>query len=173
VSIIKFAIPSIYSLWEGYIKFVFLNYIQEINSLNLSYYQLHENLLTHAFDIKYPQFTTGIKNEFYKKREFFENFLCTVNNKVQIDTKLPTHSNINWKVINELLERFNMNALPKEPFDRQLSALLEIRNRIAHGENAVQVSQNMVNEHANNVKNLMYEIMNIVIEACQIESYRK
>ena len=43
IIVTKFAIPNVYSIWEGYVKFVFRTYINEINTLNLKFDEFHTN----------------------------------------------------------------------------------------------------------------------------------
>ena len=167
----KFAIPNVYSLWEGYVKFVFRTYLNEINSLNLKYDQLHNNILTHGFDTKYPQFTTGIKNEFKSKCKFFDSFFSSLINPISIDAKLPTESNVNWKVLNKLLQRFNLVEFPEVPNKSNLDNLLRIRNSVAHGENSVTITQKMINANVKNVTSLMDELMFKILDGCNNMTY--
>lgn len=50
--LIKYTMPSIYSLWEGFIKSSFQSYIRELNNLNIPIQNTHINLLTHTITTK-------------------------------------------------------------------------------------------------------------------------
>lgn len=169
----KYAIPNIYSIWEGYVKFVFRTYINEINSLNLKYDELHTNVLSHSLDTKYPQFTTGFSNEFPSKCSFFDDFFRNLINPITIESKLPTESNINWKVLNKILQRFNLETFPETPYKGNLNNLLRIRNSVTHGENSIPITQTMIDENANRVINLMDELMFKILDGCSNRTYIK
>ena len=169
----KFAIPNIYSTWEGYVKFVFRTYINEINSLNLKYNQLHNNILSHSLDTKYPQFTTGVKNEFSSKCIFFSNFFNNLLNPIAIDSKLPTESNVNWEVVNKLLQRFNLLEFPEKDYKKMLDNLLRIRNSVAHGDNSIPIDQQMIDDNVKNVTKLMDELMFKILDGCKNTTYQK
>ena len=111
--------------------------------------------------------------EFDKKTKFILDLLLFVDATVTIDPKLPTKSNINWEVVNNMLERFNLQPIALNPFQRQLKSLLRIRNSVAHGENSIPIHQNMVDEQVNNVVNLMDELMFIILDGCRNFSYKK
>lgn len=168
----KFAIPNIYSIWEGFVKATFRIYINKINSLNLNHNELHNNVVIHSFDVKYPQFTTGVKNEFTSKCDFINNFLSDLNKPIAIDVKLPTESNVNWLVINGLLERFNLEKFPKKPYEKILNNLLSIRNLIAHGESKIPLTQEVIDKHIENVTKMMDEVMFKILEGCKCFTYK-
>ena len=80
IIVTKFAIPNVYSLWEGYVNFVFRTYINEINTLNLKFDEFHTNVLSHSLDTKYPQFSTGFSKDFPNKCLFFDEFFNNLLN---------------------------------------------------------------------------------------------
>jgi RiboL-PSP-HEPN len=170
---LKFAIPNIYSTWEGYVKAVIRIYINELNGLNLQNNELHNKLLAHSIDMKYPQLTTGVRNTFIDKCDFIDELYNFIDKPVSLAAKLPTESNINWKVINNILERFNLQLLPESPYQSQLNYLLDIRNSVAHGDTNRPITQLMIDANANNVVNLMDKVMFSLLEGCKLQSYKR
>jgi len=168
----KFAIPNIYSIWEGYVKSAIRIYINIINSYNLKHTEIHSNILTHSIDIKYPQITTGVKNEFESKYDFINKFILDLYNPIVIETKLPTESNINWKVLNQLLLRFNLELFPDIPYKKMLNDLLFIRNSVAHGDNSIPITQELIDTHIENVTKLMDEIASKILNGCAMSTYK-
>ncbi len=170
---VKFAIPNAYSTWEGFVKTAFRLYINELNSLNLSHVQLNHKILSHSIDTKYPQLTTGVKNDFASKCSFIDNFINDLTNPITIDSKLPTESNINWKVINKLLERFNLTKFPENPYKSKLNDLLRIRNSVAHGDVTIPIDQELIDNKVTDVINLMDEVLFKLLNGCSDNTYRK
>ena len=168
----KFAIPNIYSTWEGYVKSTFKIYINNINSLSLKHTEINSNILAHSIDIKYPQITTGVKNEFKSKCDFIDKFISDLYSPITVETKLPTESNINWKVINQLFLRFNLEPFPKKPYEQMLNDLLFIRNSVAHGDNSIPITQKLIDIHIENVIKLMDEVMLKILNGCKIATYK-
>ena len=168
----KFAIPNIYSTWEGYVKSVLKIYINKINSLTLKHTEIHGNILTHSIDTKYPQITTGVKNEFKSKCDFVNKFIADLYNPIAIETKFPTESNINLKVLNQLLLRLNLEQFPDKPYEKMLNDLLFIRNSVAHGDNSIPITQELIDTHIENVIKLMDEIMFKILNGCIMCTYK-
>jgi MAE_28990/MAE_18760-like HEPN len=170
---IKYAIPNIYSIWEGGVKTIFRIYVDKINSEGLHGNEMHPNLLIHAADMKYPQITTGVANEFEKKKKFVSEFLIFTSSPIVIEHKLPTESNIKFKVINQILERLNLVPFPIKPYEKYLNDLLLFRNSIAHGESSIPIQQFMIDDCANHVVELMNELMFKVLEGYKNSTFKK
>ncbi len=169
----KYAIPNIYSIWEGFVKVAFRIYINELNSLRLSHTIINHKILVHSLDTKFPQITTGVSNNFPSKCDFVDKFHKYTALPIVIDTKLPTESNINWDVINKLLDRFNLQNLPERPFKKQLNELLKVRNHFAHGESSRPVNQNLIDDNVKLVVTLMDEVMYRILDGCKNKLYEK
>jgi hypothetical protein len=167
----KFAIPNIYATWEGYVKVVFRIYINNLNLLCLKTDEIHSTILTHSLDMKFPQIGQELK-EFDAKRNFIDKFITDLFNPVLIETKLPTESNVNWKVLNQLLKRFNLEELPKSPYKNQLNDLLRIRNSVAHGENTIPITTDLINKQISNVTELMDKVMIALLNGCKQSTYK-
>ena len=136
--LIKYSVPSIYALWEGFVKNAFWLYIREINMLALQTNNVHINLLTHSLSsidklsLENPRVTYKAKKKFI---EYYQNTICQ---PFKITDKLPTKSNIDFAVMSEILQRFNLEQLSSS-FETKLSKLLTFRNKIAHGDYSIPV----------------------------------
>lgn len=154
----KYAIPSMYALWEGYVKKCFELYIDYINSLELDSSDIHLNLLTHSFSTEDKLALENPRMSFIKKREFIEFYQTKTKEKFTISKKIPTKSNVDFEVINELLERFNLEKLPKNIYEKKLKKLLRFRNSIAHGEISIPVKNENLTEFSMLINELLVEI---------------
>ncbi|MBI9055472.1 MAG: hypothetical protein JEY96_16740 [Bacteroidales bacterium] len=165
-----YSVPSIYALWEGFLKNTFELLTNFINKIGLDSKTVHLNLLTHAIENK-----CKLGNErkyFEKKLNLVEMFSEIYDSPLQIEQGIPTESNVNYKVTNKILERFNIQELDIS-FEKPLNRLLLFRNKIAHGENSIKVTRNDINEFSLLAENLMCEIL-ILIESCLKNSdYKK
>lgn len=166
---IKYSIPSFYSLWEGFVCKSFELYIDYINEKKIDLEFAHPNILTHHIDTKMR--LSDISNKFDKMIEHVLNFREEMSQVLVLSTNIPTESNINYIVLNKILYRFNLGEFSDAQYHR-LNKLLEYRNRIAHGED-IPVSMSTMNEISIIVIDCMNELTDILIKGLEFESYRK
>lgn len=175
----KHTVPALYSLWEGFVKDAFTHYTDQINSLNISLDKIAPELLAHSFDMHYIRnndYLNEIPKDFkYRTKRitvFIKSFKESVNKDIiVIPPTLPTESNINYKVITKILIRFNLENLPKEPFEKSLNDLLHFRNRTAHGDFSRPVETATIEEFSQLVIDLMSEILLKIIDGYENKTY--
>ncbi len=146
----RHSIPAMYSLWEGFIKDSFDIYIDYLNSLKLGIDEIHPKILTHAVDMKHLK---TISTDFEKRIDFVYN--------------------INHKVINKILDRFNLQILPEDPFKKQSDKFLSFRNRISHGDFSIPIRQSHIDEYSRLVIELMDELFIRIDDGYQKRTYLK
>jgi len=82
-----------------------------------------------------------------------------ISSTIVLEQKIPTESNVNYRVTNKILEIFNYKKLDEE-FKKPLDRLLKFRNAIAHGENSILVSSEDINQFCD----LVRDLMNIILD---------
>ena len=156
--LIKYSVPSIYALWEGFVKNAFGVYIREINKLAIPISDVHIDLLTHTLSSIDKLSLENPRMSYRTKREFIEFYQNTISLPLIITDKLPTKSNVDFGVINEILIRFNLKQLPKS-FEGGLKKLLRFRNSIAHGDISIPVKMENIEFFSKLINDLMVEIL--------------
>ncbi len=167
----KYSIPSFYSLWEGFVTTGFSIYIRYINQLDLSAIQLSKNIVVHDIDIKF-NLSDGRKN-FDKKISLVRDIYDYVRKRVNLGTKIPTEANVKFKVINNILSRFNLEPLPEVPFNKDLDKLVQIRNNIAHGEVIHTFDDILIDKLSITTMDLIYEVFTRIIDGYEHQTYLK
>ncbi len=170
--LIKYTIPSIYALWEGFVKNSFELYIREINKLNIPIEEVHINVITHTLSSYEKLYLENPRMNFVSKKEFIEFYQTKISQPLNITNKIPTKSNVDFVVINDILTRFNLNLLPKT-FESKLRKLLKFRNSIAHGETSLPVKLEDVTFFSQLVNDLMIEIIIRLDEGYKKQTFKK
>lgn len=165
----KHTVPALYSLWEGFIVTAFAIYIREINSLQLKYHEIKPCVLTNAIDVDL-KLSNG-RADFDKKQKFVQMLEKFYNSHVVISTKLPTESNVNLRVLNNIFTRFNLELLPIDPYEKRLGKLLRFRNNIAHGESSLPVDKVIISELTATVIELMHKTTEIILNGYIKKTY--
>ncbi|MBN1182357.1 MAG: hypothetical protein JXB49_08735 [Bacteroidales bacterium] len=167
---IKYSIPAIYAIWEGFVKNCFTIYSNHLNTLGIKRTEISTALLTHQIDSE-CDFNNPRVN-FDTKQKLVEQIDNLLTETIAIKPSVPTESNVNLKVLNKILERFCISKI-NDSYDRGLNKLLLFRNKIAHGENSITVNMTHVTEFVSLIENLMLDIT-INIESCErTKTYKK
>lgn len=170
--LLKYSIPSIYALWEGFVRNSFSNYRAEINSLKLTFDEFHINLIVHAITSIDKLKLENPRSSFEKKKEFTQVYLKTISESFTIPDVVPTKSNVNFEVINEILSIFNLELLPSA-FKKPLEKLLNFRNSIAHGEVLIPIRIEDVEKFTELLNDLMVEILLRIDNGLKLKTYKK
>ena len=168
----KYSVAAIYSIWEGFVTKSFSLYIREINSLNLTYDKINLNILTHDIFIKFD-LTDEQRKHFENKCNFVNNIFEYSKLPVNISSNIPTEANVNFKVINKILNHFHLEELPKNDFDGRLNKLLMYRNKIAHGECSLIVTKENIQDFDLTVIEAMHAVTIRIIEGFSSKNYLK
>ena len=167
---IKYSIPAIYAIWEGFIKNVFNIYSTHLNTLGLTRSEIAYPLLTHHFD-SICNFGQARKS-FPSKEKLVSVILSTVEEEIIISPKIPTESNINLKVLNRIMERFCVQKIDQK-YEKDLDKLLLFRNKIAHGENALKVTLTQMTAFIKIIEDIMLDVILALEKSEASKSYMK
>lgn len=167
-SLIWYSVPSIYALWEGFIKNTFKSYGSFISKKNLAVYDIDVNILTYAIDNE-----CQLRNErinVTKQKEFVKKIFKIFTSPLNINIQELTGSNLKYKETNLILERFNLEKLDYK-YKIPLNRLIHFRNHIAHGDNSIIVKKSDVEQFSLLVVDIMYEILLKIEYSCNEEKY--
>jgi hypothetical protein len=167
---IKYSVPAIYSIWEGFVKNCFTIYSNHLNTLSLSRSEISYALLTHQIDSECDFNNSRV--HFDTKKKLVESLDRLFQDTITIKPAIPTESNVNLKVLNRILERFCIIEIDSK-YNSGLNKLLLFRNKIAHGENSIIVNMTHVTEFVSLIENLMLDVV-IGVELCErAETFKK
>ena len=179
------SISMIYAIWEGFIQKSFTLYINELNNLKLSHRDFHENIQVYYMETKFQQFKNYPLSNHIKKVKFF----VELNNSYEasfneLKSPINTESNVNFKVLNKILDQFCLtpfkerwgNYSKSSSLKDLLNDFIRFRNSVSHGgdlSSEEKINQETYNIYKQLVIDLMYEIQNKFEEAIKNKSYLK
>ena len=167
--VMTFFIPAIYAVWEGFVVNITRNFIKLINEKKLRVNDLHISILTHALqsELKFNESRTSIESQ----RKLVKQIHQKLSTYFNIPTKIQTESNVNYKVISRILDSLNLEIIDKK-YEAKLNKLLKFRNTIAHGDLALPVSIEIINEFSNTIEELMNDLFLIYVNGINNEVYK-
>jgi hypothetical protein len=167
---IKYTIPAIYAIWEGFVKSSFIIYSNHLNTLSIGRTEIAMPLLTHQLDSECDFNSPRIN--FDSKQRMVSILDSLLTDIVTIKPNVPTESNVNFKVLNKILERFCIDKV-SDIYEQKLNKLLLYRNKIAHGENSILVNLTHLTEFIATVENLMLDIAINIEQNERVGTYKR
>ena len=167
--IMKNNVIGLYSLWEGFVIEAFSLYIRTINNLNLHHTRLCIPLITHHLYNKF-RINENIRTNFLKQCDFIESFTTELSNET-INISISSKKNINLKILNSILQLFNISEINSNELNKGLDKLLKYRNSFAHGQYTMQITATIVDEFSYIITNAMAEVINKIVESAKNKSF--
>lgn len=167
---LRYIVPAFYAFWEGFVKNSMELYSKEINRANIPITLLHENLLTHAITSDSKLALDKGRTQFNTQKEFSLYICQHIKEAFPVNNRLQTKSNINFEVLTDILNRFNLGTIDKK-MGRKLNKLLMFRNTIAHGDNSIPIKESDIDEFKQLVQDFMLIIFNKIDFAVTNKTY--
>lgn len=168
---IKTTIPTIYAHWEGYCVASFKLVAEYINRKGIDTRLCTYKLLTYANNDVYDKLKG--KSSFEHRVEFSRKFEEILDGKLKVPVKLNTASNLNYKVLKEILNVFEIDMVEFEKYESNLNTLVNIRNAIAHGENSIVLDSKKMEEKMECVTKMIDLLLVKQVEYMENEKYLK
>lgn len=166
---LKMTIPMIYAHWEGFCVASFKILLDFINNKKKKGCEVSYSLLTYANQRAYDKLKG--KHSFSQKVEFSKLFIESLEKDINLSGKLDTKSNLNYKVLKDVLSIFEMDNTLYVQYEDSLNKLVNLRNAIAHGENSRMIDKDCMNENIALVIELMDTVLLQQIEYAEGEVY--
>lgn len=176
----NYSVLIIYSIWEGFVQQSFQSYVRELNKLELLKSEVNDKVLTFSIENTFKQLREYPSKENKKTKYFNDLASFFQQEKIEIPVTINTESNVGFKVINQLLDNFNLEKLPdyirpQYSFSIELKFFIDQhRNPIAHGNaGAISVTPEEINRFIGLVTKLMDEVYERMINGFRSKTYLK
>lgn len=177
------SISILYSYWEGFVQNSFRLYIEYLNSLNIEFNLLSDEIVVFHMDKTFKQFREyPEKNRqkiiFYGKLQ--DHFM---QSRHDIFQTVDTESNVGFMVLNKLLSQFSLEKFPEyweeyrypnPNLKETLDTFIRYRNGVAHGgdiSSEEKVTQDVYLKYRKLVGDLMYAMHDKFMEGIQRQTY--
>ena len=185
---LNYSIPIIYSIWEGFIQSALQTYIRSLNRLRLSPDDICDQILIYHMESEFLQFKQyprpmnredQLKRTNKQKVNFFKELKSFYRSEtIAIDAKVNTESNVKFNVLNRILGDFNLSEISEFPLPRyslkiELNRFVDIRNKVAHGQDSVIVSFEDLERAITVVGRLVELVFASIRDGFINESYKK
>lgn len=185
----KSLVVMLYSHFEGFCKFAFTYYIEQVNQQHYKRVQLNNSLVTACMnnefnayddiDRKCKLFKNPLPDDSelhrYSRRKDFLNALNDFFNEIAVipDKIIDTESNLKPIVLRKILFKLGFDISIAKKYDNSINMLLEYRNSIAHGDGKFRngVSDEQYSQVKKAAIELMNDIKDLVAHSLRDEQY--
>lgn len=179
------SIAILYSYWEGYVQSSFRLYIEYLNSLNIDFDMLCDELIVFHMDKTFRQFREYPK-KVRQKMNFYRGLKGHFEEKQHdIYPMVDTESNVAFEVLNKLLKQFSLEEFPEHweaytypnsNLKEMLSVFIRYRNSVAHGgdiSSEESITQEVYSKYRKLIDDLMYAMHDKFLKGIQEQTYMK
>lgn len=131
---LRLCIPMIYAHWEGIVATSLVTLIKYLNSLKLKQDEVPISIFVLSVGDKFKRLQSN--QSFNQRCEFSLHFIERIQNDLSFEKNINTKSNLKFDVLTDICEAFIFDLKDFEELKVDINRLVDIRNRIAHGENA-------------------------------------
>ncbi|PZV25580.1 MAG: hypothetical protein DCF12_14285 [Snowella sp.] len=179
------SISIIYSVWEGFIQKSFNLYIDQLNNINVEFYDFCDSIIIHHMENSFKQFKQYPNPKKYgQKIKFFKDLYTFHSNQYHhISRIVDTESNVSFKVLNHLLKTFSLQPFPEHwrqyrhpnpNLKESMDLFLYLRNTVAHGgdlKSEEKINQDVYSRFKLLVVDLMYEMKLKMLDGLTEETF--
>lgn len=166
------SISIIYSVWEGFIQKSFNLYIDQLNKINIEFYDFCDSIIVHHMESSFKQFKQYPNPQKDRQKiKFFKDLYAFHSNQYhRISRIVDTESNVSFSVLNNLLKIFSLEPFPEywnqycypnPNLKESMDLFLYLRNTVAHGgdlKSEEKINQDDYSRFKMLVVDLMYEM---------------
>lgn len=177
------SIAILYSYWEGYVQKSFQLYIDFINEQSVPFNMLSKEIIVFHMDNVFKQFSEYPRTV-QKKIVFFDKLNAHfTTEKHEIYRIVNTQSNVDFKVLNHLLEQFSLEqynecwknySYPNASLKDMLNTFIRYRNGVSHGgdtDSEEKVTQDVYAKYRHLVVDLMYDMHEKFMDGIRNKTY--
>ena len=171
------SVPTIYSIWEGFVKSILKSLLKFLDTKNIHSSNISQELLVWSLSEKIKNLKQS--EDFKKQMKHSQILLDELDKQVKFSKiKIDTKSNLNDRVLKELC--INFGILDIEDFFssnelQELFKLVDIRNKIAHGEKNSIVIEKLedIQKYIELVTKLMDNWINLIDDFLKNMKFKK
>lgn len=168
------AIPMIYAIWEGFAKEALQLYVEYLAKSAVEQREVRASLLAYSWSGAFKKLSNNVTHE--KKVELIERFLRSLTDSLSFEKaerEIDTKSNLMFEVLKELASFLCLDISQMNDQSKNLNALVNRRNHIAHGGREQQYQHAEIEAYRNLVQSLMESLENVLGNAVESQSFRR
>ena len=134
----RYSIPALYAVWEGFVVFALSECARRINQKKISVGKANSCIVRHNVFEKFQ--LKNLPTQTLKQCKLLAKIYRYFNEKLVLNLEVRTNSNVEFEELRRLMSHYGVIFVDERNYKSRLDKFLNYRNRIAHGNNGIVVS---------------------------------
>lgn len=166
----RYAVPAFYSLWEGFVYFVFNRYIDVINNSKKKIGKVNSNIVRHVMCGMYDLRQDAKDKK--KQKLTLARMSRSFKMPIKMPNIVPTASNVDYSQLKKILSAYGLDWLEVSIYEKTMCEFMNFRHGIAHGNVKFKdVDTERLSKFATLIDDLMNELLVRIDEAVRNKEY--
>lgn len=154
----RYVVPALYALWEGFVTFIFGEYVAMINASKKKVRQVNVNIVRHDIINRFN--LLQIPRDAERQKQLLKDLKSYFDNRIDLSPVVPTSSNVDFAQLKKILGAFGVEWPEVKKYESDMQEFLQFRHGIAHGNMEFKdVGQDRIDKFSSLVNDLMYALM--------------
>lgn len=154
----RYSVPSLYAVWEGFVVRTLSECAKRINGKRMRVGRANSSIVRHNVFERFQLKNLPMQAE--KQVQLLTSIYGYFKERLVLSLDIHTNSNVEFKELCRLVSHYGVVLVDDCQYESRLSKFLNYRNRIAHGNNEIDVDENLVREFSELIVELMDRVVN-------------
>ncbi|MBP5786360.1 MAG: hypothetical protein J6Y19_00860 [Kiritimatiellae bacterium] len=165
----RYSVPALYAVWEGFVVTALSEFAIRLNKKHLLLRRVHYNIARRDAWDRFNLSSLPLDRE--KQASILSQMCRYFQGHLELKTEIHTNSNVDYKELSRLMTSFGVAVPDETHYKWRLAKFLNIRCCIAHGNNKLSITEEIIKEFADLVTELMGDIVEILDGALKNKVY--
>lgn len=156
----RYSVPALYAVWEGFVVTTLAEFAMRLNKQHLLLRRVHYNLVRRDAWERFNLSSLPLDRE--KQASILSQMCRYFQGHLELKTDIHTNSNVDYKELCRLMTSFGVAVPDETQYKGRLAKFLNMRCCLAHGNNKLHVTEEIIKEFADLVAELMEDVVEIL-----------
>ena len=169
IVLLRYAVPALYAVWEGFVTFVLSECAKKINGKRILVRHINVSIVRYDMWEKFQ--IANLPTYTDKQVKALVGFYSYFRGRLKLSTDIRTNSNVDFNELKRLLGHYAAVIDDDDKYEERLSKFLNYRNCIAHGNKDISVNDELIQEFSGLILQLMDKVVECLDDVFRMKRY--
>lgn len=153
----RYSVPALYAVWEGFVVFALSECAGRINQKKISVGKANSCIVRHNVFEKFQLKSLPANTD--KQCMLLAKIYRYFQGKLALNLEVHTNSNVEFDELSRLMSHYGAIIVDDRDYKSRLNKFLNYRNCIAHGNNGIKVTDELIKDFSDLIEELMEKVV--------------